>query len=121
MATCDASKPSIISLTAVQTHGALPPTGPRAGFDSGDPQTSGLPLANSPGLRSGIWECTPGSWPIPTRKDTENCYILSGKVIVSSVDGKHKFGPGDAFVMPVGWEGRWKVLETVRKFYVISE
>jgi uncharacterized cupin superfamily protein len=24
------------------------------------------------------------------------------------------------FVLPTGWSGRWDVLETVRKFYVVS-
>ena len=26
---------------------------------------------------------------------------------------------GDVFVLPTGWSGRWDVLETVRKLYVV--
>lgn len=134
---------SLPSLSAKQVSGDLPATGPRAGFDKGDPQTSTLSLFTAPGLKTGVWECKPGGWPIPTRDNTECCHILEGRVKVTTEGGESQgglewtgwttlvenlpskepteFTKGDVFAMPKGWSGRWDVIETVRKFYVISD
>jgi len=158
-------------LTASKVSGALPATGPRAGFDSGDRQTSGSPVYDGNGVKTGVWECQPGGWPIPTRDNTESCYILQGEVKVTGTGAEPQsesfieisewfgrvgravwarltreirrtalrdkgplvkfrsqlttllpptvFKKGDVFVMPKGWSGRWDVIQTVRKFYVI--
>lgn len=47
--------------------GELEPLGPRAGFDSGDPQTSGITFFSGHGVEVGVWECTPGGWAIVDR------------------------------------------------------
>ena len=47
--------------------GALEPLGPRAGSDSGDPQTSGITFFAGHGVEVGVWECTPGGWAIVDR------------------------------------------------------
>jgi len=31
------------------------------------------------------------------------------------------FGPGDAITLPQGWKGVWRVVEQVRKIYVITQ
>ena len=51
--------------------GALEPLGPRAGSDSGDPQTSGITFFEGHGVEVGVWECTPGGWAIVDRPTTE--------------------------------------------------
>ena len=33
----------------------------------------------------------------------------------------HEFGPGDGFVIPVGWAGTWHMPVAVRKTYVILD
>jgi uncharacterized protein len=114
------------TLTAIEAAALLrrelPATGPRAGADVGDPQTSALSLFQGPGLDIGLWECTPGGWAIVDRPDTETVVILSGRARLTDAGGAGvELGPGDALVLPKGWSGRWDVLETVRKYYVIVD
>ena len=48
--------------------------------------------------------------------------LLGGRVRITPADGEAvELEEGDVLVMPKGWSGRWDVLETVRKFYVIAE
>lgn len=102
--------------------GALEPTGPRAGADSGDPQTSGIAFFEGHGVSVGVWECTPGGWSIADRGDTETMLLLAGRVRITPLDGDPvELEEGDVFVLPKGWSGRWDVLDTVRKLYVIAE
>ncbi len=60
--------------------GALEPSGPRVGADSGDPQTSGVAFFEGHGVSVGVWECTPGGWAITDRPDTETMMLLAGAV-----------------------------------------
>ena len=102
--------------------GELAPLGPRAGHDSGDPQTSGITFFSGHGVDVGVWECTPGGWAITDRGNTETMMLLAGLVRITPAGGDPvELGEGDVFVLPKGWSGRWDVLETVRKFYVIAE
>ncbi len=96
--------------------------GPRANPMSGNPTERALRAWTSPsgGVRAGIWECSPGSFP-GDHPETEWCYILSGRVTLTAegcepVDA----GPGSMIVFPSGWQGTWQVHETVRKVFVIG-
>lgn len=100
----------------------LPDFGRRDRADSGDPQVSARVLARDPasGTEVGVWACTPGGWPVKSRIDTEIAHILSGRVVITDDGGeRHELGPGDAIVLPVGWSGRWDVLEDTRKLYTL--
>ena len=102
--------------------GALEPLGPRAGFDSGDPQASGITFFSGHGVDVGVWECTPGGWAILDRPNTETMMLLAGTVTITPLDGEAvELTEGDVFVLPKGWSGRWDVTETVRKFYVTAD
>ncbi|HSN06196.1 MAG TPA: cupin domain-containing protein [Candidatus Angelobacter sp.] len=102
--------------------GELEPTGPRAGADSGDPRTSTLVLFEGHGVSVGVWECTPGGWPIVDRSDTETMMLLRGAVTITPLGGEPvDLVEGDVFVLPRGWSGRWDVTETVRKLFVVAE
>ena len=102
--------------------GALEPLGPRAGSDSGDPQTSGITFFAGHGVEVGVWECTPGGWAIVDRTTTETMLLLGGTVTITPADGEPvDLGEGDVFVLPKGWSGRWDVTETVRKLYVVAD
>ena len=102
--------------------GELEPLGPRVGFDSGDPQTSGITFFSGHGVDVGVWECTPGGWAIVDRPNTETMMLLAGEITITPADGEAvDLGEGDVFVLPKGWSGRWDVRETVRKFYIIAE
>lgn len=70
----------------------------------------------------GIWECTPGRFTADRSASTEFCHFLSGKVEMTHEDGSVQvFGPGDAITLPQGWKGVWRVVEHVRKIYVITQ
>jgi uncharacterized protein len=70
---------------------------------------------------AGRWSATRGKWRV---RYTENelCVMTAGRVIIESVSGEQvTFGPGDAFVVPAGFEGTWEVLEDCSKIYAIFE
>lgn len=116
---------AVVARAATLT-GPLEPWGPRMGADVGDPQTSGIEFYaaaehGTPPAQVGVWECTPGGWTITDRPDTETMVLLAGRIRITDADGtEHALGAGDSFVLPKGWSGRWDVLETVRKLYVIN-
>ena len=81
-------------------------------------------FTNSSGCcSSGIWESTPGKFDLDHsyhKSKSEFVYLISGKVRLTDVAGHEEtFGPGSAFVIPVGIKGSWETLEPVRKYYVI--
>jgi uncharacterized cupin superfamily protein len=50
--------------------------------------------------------------------DTEECYLLEGKVIVETPEGKKvEFGKGDFVTFPKGLGCSWDIKESVRKHY----
>jgi uncharacterized cupin superfamily protein len=74
------------------------------------------------GLRTGIWEVTPGTFTSTREGYHEICQILSGKATITEADGtSFEVGPGSLFVTPVGWTGSWTVHETLRKTWVVQE
>lgn len=99
----------------------LTAAGQRPGADAGDPQLHVLSVAPDAAGNIGVWQCTPGGWPVVDRPDTEVAYILSGAATITddATGTKHEVSPGAFLVLPVGWTGRWDVTETVRKVYAI--
>ena len=68
----------------------------------------------------GVWECTPGRFTADRTNASEFCHFITGLVEITHADGTvQRFGPGDAFNLPLGWKGEWRVIEQVRKLYVI--
>ena len=99
---------------------ALQAVGQRAGADSGDPQVSSCAVFKDQGIHVGVWECTPGGWPIENRSDTETASIISGRGVITDADGaKRPLDPGAVVTLPIGWSGRWDITETLRKVFVI--
>ncbi len=47
----------------------------------------------------------------------ETCYILAGRVTITTGDEKITFGPEDMVVFPEGLDCTWDVTEPVRKHY----
>lgn len=96
--------------------------GIREGADSGQPFTGYRVLYESGGIEVGVWRSDPGGWPIENRPDTEVISILAGRATLTNSDGSSfQADPGDVFVLPAGWTGRWDVIEPVEKFYVTIE
>jgi uncharacterized protein len=70
---------------------------------------------------AGRWSATRGKWRV---RYTENelCVMTAGQVIIESATGeRNSFGPGDAFVIPAGFDGTWEVIEDCAKIYAIFE
>jgi len=67
------------------------------------------------------------SWPIWTKEisrfdwhydETEECYLLEGKVVVEGEDGeKVEFGKGDFVTFPKGLSCIWDIKEPLKKHY----
>jgi len=74
-------------------------------------------------LSVGEWASEPGAWRIrfhPQRH--EFFHVLSGRIRITATSGEvREFGPGDAAVIPAGFEGVFEVLEPVRKYYVMID
>lgn len=70
----------------------------------------------------GLWECTPGRFTADRSASSEFCHCISGKIEMTHPDGtKVQLGAGDAIALPLGWNGEWRVIEQVRKLYVIMQ
>ena len=55
-------------------------------------------------------------------EEKEVCYVLDGKVQVTPDDGEPvRFGAGDLVAFEEGLACTWKILEPVRKHYVLGE
>ena len=61
--------------------------GPGTGIDRGNPHVSMQTIFNDGSIHVGVWECTPGGWPIVDQGDTEVASIVSGKGTVTDADG----------------------------------
>lgn len=70
---------------------------------------------------AGIWACETGAWRIAFAQDKHEFFaIISGRVALADEHGHEEvFGPGEAAVIPAGFRGEFRVLEPVRKYYVI--
>ena len=109
-----------IPTAAGATDMDLNPIGQRDGADQGDPQVSAKMIFKEGQIHVGVWECTPGGWPIVNRGDTETATIVSGSGTITDADGtEHHLVPGSVVTLPQGWSGRWDITETLRKVYVI--
>jgi hypothetical protein len=102
----------------------LGPRAPKPTSIEGDQVEASLTLASHNGgqVEIGIWECTPGRFTADRTRSAEFCHFISGRVEMTHADGrKQVLGPGDALDLPLGWTGEWRVIETVRKLYVITQ
>ncbi len=70
----------------------------------------------------GVWSCSPCTERIDAQPCDEFCQILEGTLVLTADDGAvHEFGPGDGFLIPMGWAGTWHMPVPVRKTYVILD
>lgn len=99
----------------------LGPMAPKPTSFEGGQREAARALFTSPDGRVeiGVWECTPGRFRADRSESSEFCHFLEGLVEMTHADGRtERFGPGDAFNLPLGWKGEWRVIERVRKVYV---
>lgn len=103
---------------------------PLGGFEAkptsfeGDQQEASVALFTSADgkVEIGVWECTPGRFTADRSASSEFCHFISGQIEMTHADGsKVHLGAGDAIALPLGWKGEWRVIEQVRKLYVITQ
>ena len=102
----------------------LGPVAPKHTSIEGNQMEAAVTLASHDGGRVeiGVWECSPGRFTADRSTSAEFCHFISGLVEMTHADGrKQRLGPGDAIDLPLGWKGEWRVIEHVRKLYVITQ
>ncbi|WP_448150881.1 cupin domain-containing protein [Labrys miyagiensis] len=68
----------------------------------------------------GVWECSPGRFTADRTASSETCHIISGRVEMRTPQGESReLVAGDLLVLPLGWKGEWRIVETTRKLYLI--
>jgi uncharacterized protein len=103
---------------------ALGPLAPKSTSIEGAQHEASVALWNSPDgrIEIGVWECTPGVFTADRSASSEFCHFIAGLIEMTHTDGtKVRLGPGDAINLPLGWRGEWRVIEHVRKLYVITQ
>jgi uncharacterized cupin superfamily protein len=101
----------------------LGPRSPKPTSIEGNQMEAAVTLASPCGgkVEIGVWECTPGRFTADRTTSAEFCHFITGRVEMTHADGRKEIlGPGDAIDLPLGWRGEWRVIETVRKLYVIT-
>lgn len=102
----------------------LGPVAPKPTSIEGNQMEAAVTLASHDGGRVeiGVWECSPGRFTADRSTSAEFCHFITGLVEMTHADGrKQRLGPGDAIDLPLGWKGEWRVIEHVRKLYVITQ
>lgn len=113
------SHPGIVDSTWQSLFDRLEDLGPRPGADVDTPMMSGCVLKTWENVETGLWQCTPGGWPVENRPDEESVIILAGRARVTDESGHSvEISEGSTVVFPRGWYGRWDIEETIVKYYV---
>ena len=86
----------------------------------GQTESSRTLWESAEGIRSGVWEVTPGTFDSTRPEYHELCQIVSGSATITEPDGtSFEVVPGALFITPEGWVGTWEVHETLRKAWVV--
>jgi len=82
-----------------------------------------LPLAPGSRLSVGVWRCEPGHWRIAFGPHQHELFtVLGGRCRLHEADGRwQEAGPGQALLIPAGFQGSFEVLETLTKTYAIVD
>ena len=122
--TCSAAEesPGIVPLNSFDTtdrNGKFPPHMTEGDFDGAYAYKHLYASKENPSHRAGIWESEAGVLVIDSYRINEYVELLSGELRTIDADGTEQtFGPGDKFVIPKGWKGRWEMKSHIRKHYV---
>jgi uncharacterized cupin superfamily protein len=103
---------------------ALPAGTPRPMVIDGSPVEASLTLQAHDRLETGVWSCTPGTFPFRRDGYHEVFCVLDGHATLQVDTGEGSalsfdLVPGSVMLTPAGTTGRWIVHETVRKAYTI--
>lgn len=91
---------------------------------SGDPKATADAEFTDPSgrLKAGIAAYESSAIRLDGYPYDEYCFVLTGELIVTDADGTTEtYGPGDAFLMPRGFQGTWNMPQGLRKYFVIFD
>jgi uncharacterized cupin superfamily protein len=71
-------------------------------------------------FHAGVWQAEPGVLEV-RYSETELCVLVEGRVRLSDAHGSVEYGPGEAFLIAPGFDGRWESIGRVTKFYAVLE
>jgi uncharacterized protein len=104
----------------------MPEGRPRPMAISGSPVESTLSMWKHDRIDAGVWECTPGVFPLRRDGYQEVFCVLAGHATLE-IDGanggtcqRYELVPGVMLLTPSGSTGTWTVHDTIRKAYVIA-
>jgi len=67
----------------------------------------------------GVWACSPCTEWVRDYPYDQCCFVLEGSLTITDEKGHAEtFGPGDAFVIPRGFNGLWSMTEPYKNFFV---
>lgn len=86
----------------------------------GSPRTvSCLDYKRDGKIFAGEWSASVGAWRV-SYEEWEFCHVLEGVCELETSDGeKRRFQAGDSFVIEPGFAGVWRVIEPMRKRFVV--
>lgn len=87
----------------------------------GSPRTvSTLEYVRDDKIFAGEWSATAGAWRVKY-DEWEFCHVLEGVCELTPDDGAPaRYRAGDSFVIEPGFSGVWRVIEPMRKRYVVQ-
>ena len=95
--------------------------GEQANSTAGSSKSSGRLLFKGPNNEpeTGVWVCTPGTWPLSIPRD-EFCHFVAGRATYRSDDGEAiEVTPNTVVMFPAGWTGECTVHDTIRNIYML--
>ena len=73
-------------------------------------------------VQAGIAAYKPGALDLLGYPFDEYCFLLEGTVVITPESGEAQtFAPGDAFLLPRGFKGRWDMPTGLKKYYVVFD
>jgi uncharacterized cupin superfamily protein len=95
--------------------------GEQANSTAGPSKSSGRLLFKGPNNEpeTGVWVCTPGTWPLSIPRD-EFCHFIAGRATYTRDTGEViEVKPGTCVHFNAGWTGTCTVHETMRNVYML--
>ena len=89
----------------------------------GNPKRETASLYAHPNMDCGIWQCEIGAWNIVFAPNKQEFFtILEGLVRIHDQQGGYiEVSAGHAGIIPPSFQGKFEVVEAVKKYYVVVE
>lgn len=89
----------------------------------GNPKRETASLYAHPNMDCGIWQCEIGAWNIVFAPNKQEFFtILEGLVRIHDQQGGYiEVSAGKAGIIPPSFQGKFEVVEAVKKYYVVVE